>query len=75
MKYGRRVAVRPPLRQRSVAHTLRLIGIVMEERYHMLLIAIGSTLLVLGTTALIGLVVAWRLDKKNERGSSDDSPS
>ncbi|MDH2244483.1 MULTISPECIES: hypothetical protein [Pseudomonadaceae] len=47
----------------------------MEERYHMLLIAIGSTLLVLGTTALIGLVVAWRLDKKNERGSSDDSPS
>lgn len=53
----------------------RLIGIVMEERYHMLLIAIGSTLLVLGTTALIGLVVAWRLDKKNERDGSDDSPS
>lgn len=71
---GRRVAVRPPLRQRSVAHTLRLIGIVMEERYHMLLIAIGSTLLVLGTTALIGLVVAWRLDKKNERDGSDDTP-
>lgn len=53
----------------------RLIGIVMEERYHMLLIAIGSTLLVLGTTALIGLVVAWRLDKKNERDGSDDSLS
>lgn len=46
----------------------------MEESYRMLLIAIGSSLLVLGTTALIGLVVAWRLDKK-KRGGSDDSPS
>lgn len=47
----------------------------MDESYRMLLIAIGSSLLVLGTPALIGLVVAWRLDKKNERGGSDDSPS
>jgi len=53
----------------------RLIGIVMDESYRMLLIAIGSSLLVLGTTALIGLVVAWRLDKKNERDDSDDSLS
>lgn len=44
----------------------------MEESYRMLLIAIGSSILVLGTTALIGLVVAWRLDKKNER--ADDPP-
>lgn len=46
----------------------------MDESYRMLLIAIGSSLLVLGTTALIGLVVAWRLDKKNERDGSDDPP-
>lgn len=52
----------------------RLKGIVMDESYRMLLIAIGSTLLVLGTTALIGLVVARHLDKKNERSGPDGPP-
>lgn len=46
----------------------------MDESYRMLLIAIGSSLLLLGTTALIGLVVAWRLDKKIERSGPDDPP-
>lgn len=53
----------------------RLIGIVMDESYRMLLIAICACLLAIAIPALIGLVVAWRLDKKNELGSSDDSPS
>jgi len=53
----------------------RLIGIVMEDSYRMLLKAICACLLAIAIPALIGLAVAWRLDKKNERGSSDDSPS
>ncbi len=47
----------------------------MEDSYRMLLIAICACLLAIAIPALIGLAVAWRLDKKNERGSSDDSPS
>jgi len=47
----------------------------MDESYRMLLIAICACLLAIAIPALIGLVVAWRLDKKNEVGSSDDSPS
>jgi len=47
----------------------------MEDSYRMLLKAICACLLAIAIPALIGLAVAWRLDKKNERGSSDDSPS
>lgn len=39
-----------------------------------LLIAIGSTLLVVATATLIGLVVARRLDSKNGRSTSDCPP-
>lgn len=46
----------------------------MEESSRILLIAIGSSLLVLGTTALVGLIVARHLDSKNERSDPDDSP-
>lgn len=52
----------------------RLRGIVMDESARMLLITIGSSLLVLGTTALVGLIVARHLDSKNERSGPDDPP-
>lgn len=46
----------------------------MDESYRMLQIAIGSSLLLLGATALIGLVVARRLDNKIERSGPDAPP-
>lgn len=36
----------------------------MEDSYRMLLIAICACLLAIAIPALIGLAVAWRLDKK-----------
>ncbi len=46
----------------------------MEESYRMLQVAIGSSLLLLGTTAMVGLIVARHLDSKNERSGPDDRP-
>lgn len=46
----------------------------MEESAVTLLIAIGSTLLVIATMTLIGLAVAKRLDGKGKRSDADEPP-
>jgi len=44
------------------------------DRMHMILVALGATLMTIAVGTAVGYVVAQRLDRKLEQNSSADTP-